>query len=313
MGYDIIGDIHGQAGKMKALLKKLGYRIKDGAFRNPEGRMAIFLGDLMDRGPDQIEVINIVRNMIEAGSGRTIMGNHEWNAVRFVTRDDQGRLVKQRDPKKTKEHIAFLNQVGGEGTALHKELIDWFRTLPPFIELDGIRVCHAWWKPESIEAVRSAMNGNGALGESFLFDSFIKQTRAWRALEDVTKGYEVEIGNGLSFLDHNGIPRKEIRVRWWDASANTYRKAALVPETERFRIPDIQLPENVKLGAVGEVPTFVGHYWLTGTPGVQNATTAVLDYGAAISGPLVGYRWEGEPILSNDNLVWVASDRKSAP
>lgn len=54
MGYDIIGDIHGQAGKMKALLKKLGYRIKDGAYRNPEGRMAIFLGDLVDRGPGQV-------------------------------------------------------------------------------------------------------------------------------------------------------------------------------------------------------------------------------------------------------------------
>jgi hypothetical protein len=40
---------------------------------------------------------------------------------------------------------------------------------------------------------------------------------------------------------------------------------------------------------------------------VQNATTAVLDYGAAIKGPLVGYRWDGEDVLSNDNLVWVAN------
>lgn len=113
MGYDIIGDIHGQAGKMKALLKKLGYRIKDGAYRNPEGRMAIFLGDLVDRGPGQVEAINIVRNMIEAGSGLSIMGNHEWNAIRFVARTSNGNLVKERDPRKTKEHAAFLEQVGG--------------------------------------------------------------------------------------------------------------------------------------------------------------------------------------------------------
>ena len=70
MNYDIIGDIHGQIEKLEALLQKLGYRIKDGAYRNPEGRMAVFLGDLVDRGPGQVEVINIVRNMIEAGSGR---------------------------------------------------------------------------------------------------------------------------------------------------------------------------------------------------------------------------------------------------
>ena len=83
MNYDIIGDIHGQIDKLEALFKKLGYRVKDGAYRNPEGRMAIFLGDLVDRGPGQVEVINVVRDMIEAGSGRSILGNHEWNAVGF--------------------------------------------------------------------------------------------------------------------------------------------------------------------------------------------------------------------------------------
>jgi hypothetical protein len=306
MAYDIIGDIHGQDGKLTALLAKLGYRIKDGAYRHPEGHMALFLGDLIDRGPGQLEVINIVRTMIEAGSGRTIMGNHEWNAIRFVTRDAKGNLVKERDPDKTKEHAAFLEQVGGEGTNLHNELIGWFKTLPPFLQLDGIQVCHAWWKPESIDVIRSGANDRGVLSEDFLFNSFIKRTPAWRAIEDVTKGYEVKMGNGASFLDHNGIPRKEVRVRWWDESADTYRKAALVPQSERNRIPDIPLPEEVKLGATSNVPTFVGHYWLTGTPGVQNATTAVLDYGAALKGPLVAYRWDGEPVLTNDNFVWVS-------
>jgi hypothetical protein len=305
MSYDIIGDIHGQIDKLEALLKKLGYRIKDGAYRNPEGRIAIFLGDLVDRGPGQVEVINIVRNMIEAGSGLSIIGNHEWNAIRFVSRDGNGNLVKERDPKKTKEHAAFLEQVGGEGTSLHNELIGWFKTLPPFLELDGIQVCHAWWKRESIEVIKAGTNDRGILNEDFLFDSFIKRTPAWRAIEDVTKGYEVEMGNGASFLDHNGIPRRKIRVRWWDESADTYQKAALVPEGERGRIPDLPLPSEVRLGATSDVPTFVGHYWLTGTPGVQNPTTAVLDYGAGKSGPLVAYRWDGEPVLSDDNLVWV--------
>lgn len=306
MGYDIIGDIHGQAGKMKALLKKLGYRLKDGAYRNPEGRMAIFLGDLVDRGPGQVEAITIVRNMIEAGSGLSIMGNHEWNAIRFVTRDGNGNLVKERDPSKTKEHAAFLEQVGGEGTSLHNEMIDWFKTLPPFLELGGIQVCHAWWKPESINVIRSGVSDRGILDDDFLFDSFIKRTLAWRAIEDVTKGYEVEMGSGASFLDHNGIPRKEVRVRWWDESADTYQKAALVPESERTRIPDLPLPPDVVLGATSDVPTFVGHYWLTGTPGIQNPTTAVLDYGAGKTGPLVAYRWDGEPVLTNENFVWVS-------
>lgn len=299
MNYDIIGDIHGQIDKLEALLKKLGYRIKDGAYRNPEGRMAVFLGDLVDRGPGQVEVINIVRNMIEAGSGLSILGNHEWNAIGYESQ------LRPRTDNKRREHREFLDQVG-EDSALHKELAAWFKTLPPFLELDGIRVCHAWWKPESIEVIRAAMNQDGVLEEEFLLTSFTKQTISWRALEDVSKGYEVNLANGSSFLDHNGITRREIRVRWWDASATTYRGAALVPEAERECIPDDALPESVSLGAVGTIPTFVGHYWLTGTPGIQNPTTAVLDYGAGKDGPLVAYRWEGERVLSNGNLVWVS-------
>jgi hypothetical protein len=300
MNYDIIGDIHGQIEKLEALLKKLGYRIKDGAYRNPEGRMAVFLGDLVDRGPGQVEVINIVRDMIEAGSGRSILGNHEWNAIGFESQ------LRPRTDNKRREHKEFLDQVG-EDSALHKELAQWFKNLPPLLELDGIRVCHAWWKQESIEVIRAAMNGDGILDEEFLMTSFTKQTPSWRALEDVTKGYEVRMGNGASFLDHNGIPRKEIRVRWWDESANTYRKAALVPSGERDQIPDLPLPPDVVLGATSDVPTFVGHYWLSGTPMIQNPTTAVLDYGAGKNGPLVAYRWEGEPVLDNNNLIWVGS------
>src|ERR1035437_10235977 len=83
MGYDIIGDIHGQAQKLKALLCTLGYRRSMGEFRHPEGRQAIFLGDLIDRGPDQIETLNIVRGMTDAASALCVMGNHEFNAIGY--------------------------------------------------------------------------------------------------------------------------------------------------------------------------------------------------------------------------------------
>ena len=306
MDYDIIADIHGQIGKLEALLKKLGYRIKDGAWRHPQGRMAIFLGDLIDRGPGQVEVLTIVRNMTEAGSGRTILGNHEWNAIGFATRDpENGDWLRPRTENKVKEHREFLAQVGCDSD-LHKELVDWFKTLPPFIDLGNIRVCHAWWNPESIAKVGEAMDATGRLDESFMIDSFRKGSEPWKAMEAVTKGYEIRLPDDCFFLDHNGAPRKDIRVRWWDDSATGYRAAALVPEGERERIPDILLPDDVKLGAVDNVPTFVGHYWLTGTPGVQSPTVAVLDFGAGKAGPLVAYRWSGESELSNERLVWVA-------
>ena len=306
MDYDIIADVHGQIGKLEALLRKLGYRRKDGAWRHPDGRMALFLGDLVDRGPGQVEVLTIVRDMIEAGSGRSIMGNHEWNAIGFAMEDPvNGGYLRPRTANKRKEHAAFLAQVG-EDSPLHKELVAWLKTLPPILDLGNVRLCHAWWNPEEIARVGAAMDAGGTLDERFMVESFRKGSMPWRAMEAVTKGYEIALPDGSFFLDHNGAERRDIRVRWWDADAVCYRSAALVPEPERERIPALPLPEGVKLGAALEVPTFVGHYWLTGTPGVQNPTTAVLDFGAGKAGPLVAYRWSGEPELSNDRLAWVA-------
>lgn len=67
--YDIIPDIHGQAGKLRAALRNLGYSEKRGAWRHSDPkRHAVFLGDFIDRGPDNREVIRIVRGMIDAGT-----------------------------------------------------------------------------------------------------------------------------------------------------------------------------------------------------------------------------------------------------
>ncbi|MFN6994629.1 MAG: metallophosphoesterase, partial [Aquincola tertiaricarbonis] len=64
MGYDVIGDVHGQAGKLQALLRGLGYTPLHGSWRPPPGRQAVFVGDLIDRGPEQVAVVNLVRAMV---------------------------------------------------------------------------------------------------------------------------------------------------------------------------------------------------------------------------------------------------------
>lgn len=305
MGYDIIGDVHGQSRKLEGLLEKLGYRLADGAYRHPGGRKAVFLGDLIDRGPGQIEVVDTVRKMIEADSARCIMGNHEWNAIGYGTPKSVGAgFLRERTDNKRKQHAAFLAAVG-EDSPRHRESVEWFATLPPVLELEGIRVCHAWWRPEAVEVLRSAMDSAGRLDQDFLVRSFEKGSPEWKALHNVTSGHEVALPAARSFLDPTGIARREVRVRWWDESATTYRAAALVPEDQREAIPDDRLPESVRLGAGSAIPTFVGHYWFSGTPGVLGPTMACLDYGAGKDGPLVAYRWSGEPTLSNDCFVWV--------
>ena len=78
MNFDIIGDIHRHSDALIAQLKLMGYRKRNGAWKHPE-RSAIFVGDFIDRGPNQIEIVDIVRRMVDAGNVMAVMGNHELN------------------------------------------------------------------------------------------------------------------------------------------------------------------------------------------------------------------------------------------
>lgn len=304
MRYDVIGDIHGQAGKLKALLAKLGYRMKGGAYRHPEGRMAIFVGDLIDRGPDQVETVNIVRRMIDAGTARSIMGNHELNAIAFMTPDlaTKTEFMRPHKKKNIAQHAEFLRQVG-EGSSLHNELIDWFKTLPPYLDLGDIRVVHAWWNQAYVDLVAVNQEVDGRMKEEFLYAGFKEGGEAFEALEGLTKGLEIRLPKGSSFFDHGGIEREHARTKWWHHDATNYREVVIVSEGQMHRIPEYPLPAAIPLASRNDPPVFVGHYWFVGTPTIQTPRVAVLDYSAANSGPLVAYRWEGEADLVDTGFV----------
>ena len=85
-GFDIIGDVHGHADRLRSLLSLMGYKENRGAWTHPD-RTAVFVGDLIDRGPGQLETLRIVRAMVEAGSAQIVLGNHEFNAVAYATVD----------------------------------------------------------------------------------------------------------------------------------------------------------------------------------------------------------------------------------
>ena len=106
MDYDVIGDVHGQDLKLKALLAELGYRVRAGAYRHPAGRVAVFVGDLIDRGPGQVEVLEIVRRMEAAGSARVVMGNHELNAIGYATRATTAWAGYASTPRRTRRSTA---------------------------------------------------------------------------------------------------------------------------------------------------------------------------------------------------------------
>jgi protein phosphatase len=90
--FDIIGDLHGCCEELEALLLKLGYAATlldandplwgNRAFKHPEGRKAVFVGDLVDRGPRILDVVRLVRNMVQCGSALCVPGNHDMKLMR---------------------------------------------------------------------------------------------------------------------------------------------------------------------------------------------------------------------------------------
>jgi len=313
--YDLIGDIHGYAGHLQALLEKLGYRVESGAWTHPS-RQVIFLGDFVDRGPYQLETVEIARAMVERGSALAVMGNHEFNAVAYATPDpaNPGQFLRPHNEKNANQHQAFLNAVG-EGSELHMKLIAWFKSLPLYLDLPDIRVVHACWHEPSLQVLDGYLDEHNRLRPDAWHLASRKGYEAFEAVEVILKGLEIELPQGKQFLDKDGHPRRHIRSRWWQTGATTYKDVAIVAPHVLDDIPQMSIPEDLLPGYDGKKPLFLGHYWLQDEKPVPlTEHIACLDYSVASEhidgdsrpGKLVAYRWEGENRLTSDHFVWVS-------
>ncbi|MFC9639453.1 polynucleotide kinase-phosphatase [Streptomyces mirabilis] len=130
--FDIIGDIHGCASELETLLGKLGY--VDGA--HPEGRTAVFVGDLVDRGPDTPGVLRRVMSMVAAGDALCVPGNHE---------NKLGRYLKGRKVQHSHGLAETIEQLDGESEEFRARVREFVDGLVSHYVLDGGRlvVCHA--------------------------------------------------------------------------------------------------------------------------------------------------------------------------
>lgn len=306
MSYDVIGDIHGQADKLEALLIKLRYEKRGSAWGHPE-RTAVFVGDFIDRGPGQKRTLEIVRNMVESDSALAIMGNHEFNAICWHTPDvqNEGEYLRPRGGKKgfknRQQHEAFLSEFESR-PADHASWITWFYSLPLWLELGGIRVVHACWHDAYMESLSSRLGEGNLITPDLVALASRKGSQEYAQIEAITKGIEIPLPGGRSFTDKGGIERHDMRIKWWDSTATTYGEAA-IPTSAANDFPEVPLPALSVLGYASEVPVFLGHYWMSGKPEPLSPKVACVDYSAGSGGPLVAYRWQGECELCARNFV----------
>ncbi|MFG1718458.1 polynucleotide kinase-phosphatase [Micromonospora chalcea] len=143
--FDVVGDVHGCRTELEALLSRLGYVLRrDDAGRpvdaaHPSGRTAVFVGDLVDRGPDSPGVLRLVMGMVAAGHAICVPGNHEQKLL---------RKLRGRDVKLTHGLAETMEQLAVEPPEFVAEVETFIDGLVSHFVLDGGRlvVAHAGLK-----------------------------------------------------------------------------------------------------------------------------------------------------------------------
>ncbi|MGC9401913.1 metallophosphoesterase [Vibrio genomosp. F10 str. 9ZC157] len=311
-----IGDVHGQVNKLDELLSHYGW--------DDESAKLVFVGDLIDNSlesdADHRSLLNKVKKWVDEKKAFCLLGNHEFNAIGWALQKDDGSYC--RDRTKTgniKQHQLFIKQVG-EDSAEHEKWIEWFKTLPLFLNFGDMATIHACWHSESIQRLRPYLNVDNSLKEEHWSDAFNREHELYQLIEVLLKGPEVTLPEGSSFLDKNGIERNQVRVAWWknSYSVGNYQDLAVVSKAQRECIPAVALAnDSMKYNQAPLVPVVIGHYTLEPTQFPQTLSDKVVcvDFNAAKNGyPLVGLpTWSdfSENIQENTDFCFVGEPAPS--
>lgn len=311
---DIIGDIHGYADKLVGLLLQLGYVHNGECFIPPAGHRALFIGDLIDRGSQQVATLEIVFAMLDADVADAVMGNHEYNALAFATSDPDSptQYLRSHNEVHTRQHEAFLAELPF-GSESHQYWLQRLYEIPLWIETDYACFVHACWDVDSMAVLMPLLTDNNCLTPYGLIATAKEDTAQFDALERVLKGVETPLPDGLVMVDKEGTERSRVRVRWWldELESRTLHEISRAPSSAMAQIPKDAMAENIDFALKTHKPVFVGHYWLTGMPEPLSQQVACTDYSAAVdSGYLTCYQLDTEqPLpLRSSNFIQYRHD-----
>ena len=275
--FDIIGDVHGHASLLLELLEILGYEKNKGTFFHPLGHKIIFVGDLINRGPDTTKVLEIVQSLHSKKQAFAVLGNHEF------------RLIQQfiKDPKRVDPKI--------------KPFIPWIRSLPLFLEFRELRVVHAAWHFSSIEKLKN----QSAEDTNFIRSTFETMSEFGQAIDIILRGITVPIPNELNYFDRFGIQRKKARIRWWEGGKNKIDGSNFFPKSKTLLTESLTMksPEIRQEYTHKERPLFLGHYCLPVDEPKVIKNVVCVDGCVTCEKVLWAYQFKSGEEISNVNLV----------
>jgi protein phosphatase len=228
--FDVIGDLHGCADELRVLLGRLGwerYGVEvseppwgDECWRHPAGRRAIFLGDLVDRGPCVLDTVRIVRNMVAAGNAFCVAGNHDVKLMRWL----RGKQVQVKHG--LEQSIAEVETLPPDDRS---KLASFLDGLVSHYVLDGGRlvVAHA--------GLREEMHGrgSGAVREFCLFGETTGETDEFGL--PVRYNWAAEYrGKATVVYGHTPVPEAE----WLNNTVNIDTGAVFGGKLTALRYPE---------------------------------------------------------------------------
>ncbi|MDX9721746.1 MAG: metallophosphoesterase [Myxococcota bacterium] len=156
---DIIGDVHGEYDALCALLTRLGCRLDS----LEPARPLVFVGDLCDRGPDSVRVVQLVASLVRQGRAYCVLGNHEFNLMRLRRKEGNGwsGLFEHedgfQDPAESGAGVLLRHPFRSCRASSDEisDILDFFGTIPLALEREELRVVHAQWSNPEIEQLRA--------------------------------------------------------------------------------------------------------------------------------------------------------------
>jgi protein phosphatase len=284
--FDIIGDVHGCGTELETLLGALGYSADgSGTWRHPTGRQAVFLGDLVDRGPRIPDVLRIVMGMAGAGSALCVPGNHDLKLL---------RALSGRDIKISHGLQDSLDQLENESPEFRQQAATFLDGLVSHYVLDDGRlvVAHAGMKEEM------QGRGSGKVRDFALFGETTGETDEFGMAARYNWAAEYR-GSAMVVYGHTPVPTPE----WLNGTINIDTGCVFGGELTAVRYPEKEL---VSVRALHEyaVPIRPLVAELTERPlTIQQQLDDVLDLGDVVGKRIISTRLHRTVTIREENAI----------
>jgi hypothetical protein len=310
IGYDLIGDVHGCGRSLEKLLVEMGYHKRQGVYHHNK-RQAIFVGDIVDRGPHIRKALSIVYDMVNAGSAQLVMGNHEYNVYCHATpHPSRNAYLREHNPHNDRLVAETFEQFANHPNDL-KDYLEWFGRLPLFLDMGHFKVVHACWDHFYIREYLKRFKTN-CISPEILLESSDTESFVGMMVDRLLRGTDIRLPDEQVIRSRDGFERRFFRAKFWSDNPKTYGDVAFQPDPLPDDLFNRPLSEEEKLRLThypeDEVPVFFGHYWLQGRPAPIKHNVCCVDYSAVKYDRLVAYRLDNETVLDKEKFSWVYVD-----